>query len=146
MQRIARGAWTKPELLSVPFTIREGIWGGWTCDKCGRKSIGFPLSFCKAYFMDRRFFLDLGVAFSIKNCSSFFPSLIATFNHLGVTARHALTRKLALAGRLLGFISGAANIDLFSIGGTLIGRRSRTSVLGIAVLVKTREDHELQSE
>jgi hypothetical protein len=32
------------------------------------------------------------------------------------------------------------------IARSAIGRRSRASVLGIAVLVKTREDHELQSE
>ena len=75
MQRIARDAWTKPELLSVPFTIRERIWADGRTTNAAARSIGFPLSFCKTYFLDRRFFLDFGVPFSIKNCSSFFPSL-----------------------------------------------------------------------
>jgi hypothetical protein len=55
MQRIARGAWTKPELLSVPFTIRERIWGGWTYDKCGCKVDRISAEFLQILFLGPSF-------------------------------------------------------------------------------------------
>jgi hypothetical protein len=45
------GAHAKPELLSVPFTIREGIWGGWTYDKCGCKVDRISAEFLEILFL-----------------------------------------------------------------------------------------------